>query len=107
MSFEDEWTLEDSRAASAEGWDLFATGVARPLAPCVEAAHASGHDPVELEMIDSPEPHEDAGFTDDADAWRLVWFTPSALHSKALDILRRESPGEWQRIRKWAADQAA
>lgn len=83
-----EWTPEDSRAASAEGWDLFI---------CLGSAYGSP----QIQRIDCPEEGGGPVWNDDTDVWYHVWPRGTALHIKALAIMRRDNLREWQAIRKW------
>ncbi len=86
------WSADDSAAASREGWDLF-------------ACSGSAHGDLQLQRFDCPAEVESAPnpypFATDTDVWRHVRTRAaggSALHRKALAILRTMNPEEAQRI---------
>lgn len=89
---EPTWLAEDHAAASREGWDLF-------------ECFGSDDGNLQLQRFDCPaEVHcapDPYPFATDVDVWRHVLTraaTGSALHVKALAILRLENPAEAQRI---------
>ncbi|UBV20370.1 MULTISPECIES: hypothetical protein [Mycolicibacterium] len=86
------WLGEDHAAASREGWDLF-------------ECSGSDHGDLQLQRFDCPDEVECAPtpypFATDTDVWRHVRARAeggSALHRKALAILRSANPDEFQRI---------
>jgi hypothetical protein len=87
------WTVEDSVAATREGWDLF-------------ECSGSAHGPLQLQRFDWPAEVEGAPdpypFDTDDDVWRHVRThaaTGSALHRKALDVLCERNPAEFRRVK--------
>jgi hypothetical protein len=97
------WTREDSGAASAEGWDIFAW---------------DGPDagPFQLQRIDTPPGYDDPSadqpgdarpvFGSDPAAWQYVLATPAPLHTRALEFLREHSRREYDLILLQAGQEA-
>ncbi len=86
------WTLDDSYSAEAEGWDLFECS--RP-----------DHGVFQLQRFDCPEEWsrypEPYPFEDDEAVWRHVRQRASqgsALHQKALKVLKAGNPEELARV---------
>lgn len=93
----DDWTPADRAAAERECWDIF---------ECQGSAYADW----QIQVIDSPE--ELAVLParvlhDDHEAWALVGGTDTALHRKALAILRNMDPGEYAGMMAWVEDGTA
>lgn len=89
------WTRADSRAANAEGWDIF-------------ECDGSANGPYQLCKIDDPQEFTACYGTvfshiweDDTDAWLYVREHPTALHSRALAYLKQVNPQEHDAIMKW------
>src|SRR5947209_15166723 len=81
-----EWSEFDSIGASIEGWDIFPS--------------FNPHRRFWLERRTSF-----GIFATDEQAGRHVWKRAqegSALHQRALDFLKKHSPGEWGEIRRLA-----
>lgn len=81
-----DWCEMEALGASVEGWDLFPA--------------FSAHKDRRIWLERRFELHV---FASDEEAWRHVWGKAqggSALHQKALDLLKRASPAEYAEIRK-------
>ena len=79
-----EWSEFDSIGASIEGWDIFPS--------------FNQHRRFWLERRTTF-----GAFTSDEQAWRHVWIRAqagSALHQRALDFLKKHSPGELAEVRR-------
>lgn len=86
------WSVDDSAAATREGWDLF-------------ECSGSEHGDFQLQRFDFPSDVDTAPkpypFEEDDDVWRYVRTHAAAgspLHRKALNILRLRNPAELARI---------
>jgi hypothetical protein len=74
-----QWSQANVRMAKSEGWGLF---------------HSFGETTeLRIERLD-----EIGGLQDDIQAWRLVMQGTSMTHVQARSLIRRYSPGEWQRM---------
>lgn len=87
-----DWTVSDSTAAEAEGWDIF------------DSAGSNGG-PWQLQRFDTPDEWSGAPkpypFETDADVWEHVAGRAaqgSALHARALVFLRAHNPLEYDAI---------
>jgi hypothetical protein len=81
-----DWDELSSLGASVEGWDIF-PGFGDKGRPFLIEARMALH-----------------VFASDEAAWRHVWgkaHAGSALHLKALDLMKRFSPVEYAEIRKF------
>jgi hypothetical protein len=89
------WTPDDSQAAMAEGWDVFAVmDVEEPWQ--IQRLD----DPAEDDRVDFDEPK----FDDDVEVWRHLVEQAAAgspLHQKALDFMAEHNPAEWDVIVYW------
>ncbi len=86
----DEWTAEDSAAASAEGWDVF---------------DVNGGEDMQIQRHDDPQNAEgepvEPTFECDGDAWKHVVTQAragSALHIKALKVISMDELGRIERV---------
>jgi hypothetical protein len=80
-----EWSEFDSVSASVDGWDLFPS-----------------FNPHRRFWLERRTTFGD--FTSDEQAWRHVWkraHEGSALHQRALDFLKKHSPGELAEVRRF------
>jgi hypothetical protein len=89
-----DWTPDDDRAASREGWSLFS---------CDGSADGSP----QVQRIDDPGPGEGRLAGDDA-AWALLRGSPGTpLHARALAIIRDSNPAEYARVMNNGQEQEA
>jgi len=75
-----EWTKETSQLATKEGWNLYSS-----------EGSADGNIQVQRNDVQNL-------LTDDLDAWRIVKTNKLPHHKKALEILKQENIGEYNRI---------
>lgn len=90
------WTTADSKAANAEGWDVF-------------DALGSANGRFQVCRIDDPEAWARRGDTPavsllagDEAAWLLVLSGSAAHHAKAREFIGAHNPLEWESMAKFA-----
>ena len=92
-SKDEDWTVEDSAAATKEGWDLFY---------CL----GSADDDLQIQMFDDPSEIEESPipypFKSDEDAWEHVVGKSKepggSLHRRALALIKNHNYSEFERI---------
>lgn len=88
-----KWSRKDSQAACQQGWDIFSSDCEEGTELQIQALTGGDDYPVTFPFDDD--------FSPDGKAWTHVWEARhhDRLCLKALAILKRDSPVEYQRIR--------